>query len=168
MVGHFAAGTDSSPTRGGAQTKPQAIDPDKPKSCESAMLLSGGPPVPHPSFCDRQGSPQQTRDTGTILGTPNRVGDLSNPPLLWKREPVSCLPSALHSPLCLEPVLDRCHPAAFAAREGCPYVKGWTTHSDSSALRNPPNAMFPLSGPVPPSNLPSSWLVGIPSFNPLL
>lgn len=141
---------------GGAQTKPQAIGPDKHKSCESAMLLSGGPPVPHPDLYDRQSSPQQMRDYGSILGTPRShwAGSKQHFPILEELV-VSCLfifahPSAPHSLLYLVPVLDRCHPAVFAEREGYPYVEGWTTHADSSSLRNPsPDTHVPTGRACP-------------------
>lgn len=103
------------------------------------------------------------RGSGTILGTPNHTGlDLSKTCLLSKREPVPCLftyvhPNALHSLLCLEAVLDRCHPAVFAEREGCPYVVGGPPMLTAQLSGIHLMPMFPLarpahdSGQVPPS-----------------
>lgn len=119
------------------------------------MLLSGGPPVPHPNLYDRKSSPQQARDYGSILGTPasHWAGSKQHCPI-WG-EAVSCVFIFVHSNaprslLCLLPVLDRCHPAVFAEREGCPYVGGWTTHADSSSLRNPlPDTHVPTGRACP-------------------
>lgn len=144
MVGHIAAGADSSQAGGGAQTKPQAIDPDNCKctSCDSAMLLlSGGPPVPHPSLYDRQSSPQQMSDSGTLLGTPRLHWAECKQYIPALEETCVMLNHICPSQCPSLPTMSstRHLPSSCVCRwEGCPYVKGWTTHADSSSLRNPP------------------------------
>lgn len=153
MAGHIAAGADSLQAGGGAQTRPQALGPDKCKSCESAVLLSGGPPVPHPNLYDQQGSPQQMRNTGTTLGTPRSpwAGSKQYTPALEKTcvMLIVVLSKAPHSLLCLQPVLDRCHPAVFARgrvvhmwRDGPPML---SAHLSGIHLLMP---MFSLAGTV--------------------
>ena len=132
------------------------------------MLLSGGPPVPHPNLHDRQSSPQQTGDYGTILGTPrfHWAGSKQHFPILEERTcamRVHICSSQCRSLPTESFTLDRCHPAVSAKREGCPYAGGggWTTHADSSSLRKPsPDTHVPTGKACPrfrPGS-PSTWL----------
>lgn len=119
------------------------------------MLLSGGPPVPHPNLHDRQSSPQQTGDYGTILGTPrfHWAGSKQHFPILEERTcamRVHICSSQCRSLPTESFTLDRCHPAVSAKREGCPYAGGGgppmlTAHLSGIHLLIP---TFPLARPV--------------------
>lgn len=163
------------PPCAGAQTSPRARSPAG-HSCDSAIALSGGSPVPHPDLLFKLSSPQQIRALGSSQGNPLSCTQvMSNPPHLEgevrRRESVSCLcirvhPSALHSLLCPEPVAGRCHPAVPAGR-GYQRVEGGTTQG--SFLRNsPPPAYNPsLAYPTPSQvPLPTPPHSGLPASPP--
>lgn len=57
------------PPHGGAQTSLQAMSPAG-HSCDSAIPVCLGSPVPHPNAIDSWSSPQQMRGSGLIPGKP--------------------------------------------------------------------------------------------------
>lgn len=64
----------------GAQTSPRAMSPAG-HSCDSAIALSVGSPVPHPDPLFKLSRPQQIRALGSSQGNPLSCHQvMSNPP----------------------------------------------------------------------------------------